>query len=233
MPNPSSVADTALTSHFLFIDESGNFDFSAKGSSHFVMAGVLTRDPLNSALPLQRLRYQLLERGINVSSFHAAPDLQIVRDSVFDALEGLVGVKAHLVYAKKSDLQDSLRTMQDLHFHFASALVRHHLHAGNVPDSGRLVVVIDQSLPSKSQSAFHASIKPIFKRRNGEFQVYFQSMKTDFNGQIADYVAWAKFKQLESDEHRPWQALSRSLTITEQEIKGGRFLDLAGDYREI
>jgi hypothetical protein len=34
---------------FIFIDESGNFDFSDKGTDHFVMACVATLSPLDSA----------------------------------------------------------------------------------------------------------------------------------------------------------------------------------------
>jgi hypothetical protein len=208
-------------SHFLFIDESGNFDFGSSGSAHFVMAGVLTPNPLKSALPLQALRYRLLEQGINLSSFHAAPDLQEVRNSVIEEISTLSELKAHVVFGKKDELHPEFRNMQNLHFHFTTELVRHHLEAGHISDESRLIVVIDQSLPAKSQSSFHASIKPLFKQHRRDFQLYFQSMKTDYNGQIADYVAWAKFKQLERDEHRPWEALNSSLTLTEQEIRGG------------
>ncbi|MFM8842541.1 MAG: DUF3800 domain-containing protein [Actinomycetota bacterium] len=212
-------------SHFLFIDESGNFDFGSTGSAHFVMAGVLTSDPLRSALPLQALRYRLLEQGINLSSFHASPDLQVVRDSVIQEISTLPDLRAHVVFGDKEQLHPSLKNMQDLHFHFTTALMQFHLDAGHVQDSSQLVVVIDQSLTTRGQAAFNLSIKPIIKKYRKKFHIFFQSMKTDFNGQIADYVAWAKFKQLESDEHRPWQALSRSLTITEQEIKGGKAED--------
>lgn len=214
-----------LDSYFLFIDESGDFDFSESGTKYFVMAGVLTHNPVQTALPLQTLRYRMLEKGMNVSSFHASPDLQLVRDSVFEQILNLKDMSAHVVYGSKAVLNDSLRNTQALHFHFTSALMRYHLQSGALKESSRLIVVIDQSLTPKKQSAFHASIKPLFKEFKRDFQVFFQSMKTDYNGQIADYVAWAKFKQLERDEHRPWQALTSSLTITEQQIRGRK----AGD----
>jgi hypothetical protein len=210
-------------SHFLFIDESGNFDFGSSGSAHFVMAGVLTPNPLKSALPLQALRYRLLEQGINLSSFHAAPDLQEVRNSVIEAISNLSELKAHVVFGRKDKLDPSLKNMQDLHFQFTTALMRYHLDRGHVQDSSQLIVVIDQSLPVRAQAAFKSSIKQMIKQYEKQFRLFFQSMKTDYNGQIADYVAWAKFKQLERGEHRPWEALSRSLTLTEQEIHGGGF----------
>lgn len=227
MRNRSREAPHSPKSQYLFIDESGDFDFAATGTNHFVMAGILTSDPLKTALPLQRLRYTWLERGLNVSSFHASPDLQEVRNSVIEEIVTLSEIEAHVVFGRKDQMHPSLKNVQNLHFHFTTEIVRHHLEAGHISDDSRLVVVVDQSLPAKGQSSFHASIKPIFKLRKGDFRVFFQSMKTDYNGQIADYVAWAKFKQLERGEHRPWQALSGSLMITEQEISGnGAVADL-------
>jgi hypothetical protein len=37
--------------------------------------------------------------------------------------------------------------------------------------------------------------------------MYFHSVRTDYNGQIADYVGWAKYVQLERGEERPWNSL--------------------------
>ena len=58
-PRGNPVPDTL----FVFIDESGNFDFSEKGTTHFVKAGVAALAPLNSAAEMQALRYQLLAEG--------------------------------------------------------------------------------------------------------------------------------------------------------------------------
>lgn len=220
MLNQDIFKSSAPKSFFLFIDESGDFNFTDSGTEHFVMAGVLTKEPLKSARPLQDLRYQLLAKGINQSSFHAAPDLQSVRDLVLNEITQMSDIEIHVVSGKKSQLDPSIRNMRDLHFQFTSDLMQFHLDRGNISDSNQLVVVIDRSLPIKAQAAFKSSIKPIIKPYRIQFQIHFQSMKTDYNGQIADYVAWAKFKQLERGEHRPWRALSNSLVITESEIRG-------------
>jgi hypothetical protein len=218
--NQDSSESSTPSSHFLFIDESGDFNFTDSGTKHFVMAGVLTKNPLKSARPLQDLRYQLLAKGINLSSFHAAPDLQIVRDLVFNEIAQMSDIEIHVVSGEKGQLDPSIRNMKDLHFEFTLALMQFHLDRWNISGFNQLVVVIDRSLPIKDQVAFRSSIKKLIKRYRMQFQIYFQSMKTDYNGQIADYVAWAKFKQLERGEHRPWQALSKSLVITESEVRG-------------
>lgn len=59
-----------VATDFVFIDESGNFDFSSNGTNHFVMTCVAALSPLDSAASLDGLKYQLLAEGIDVSSFH-------------------------------------------------------------------------------------------------------------------------------------------------------------------
>lgn len=204
---------------FLFVDESGDFDFGSSGSRHFVMAGVLSQNPPESARPLQDLRYRLLQEGWDISSFHASPDLQFVRNQVLNAITNIGGISTHVVFGAKEKLSPKLRTMEDMHSHFTTSLVKQFLQTQVVKASERLVVVIDQSLPPKKQAAFNSSIKPLFKQHQKEFHIYFQSMKTDHNGQIADYIAWSKFKQLERGESRPWDLLRQSISFSETEIK--------------
>ena len=96
-PRGNPVPDTL----FVFIDESGNFDFTSRGTQHFVMAGVAALAPLDSAAEMQALRYQLLAEGFDVSVFHAAEDKQFLRDRVFKAFESIKNVRVHAIYGDK------------------------------------------------------------------------------------------------------------------------------------
>jgi len=74
---------------YLFIDESGNFDFSPNGTKYFVLTVLSTISPHDIGSPLLKLRYDLLpnyscgpkmeEQGY----FHATEDMQAVRNNVF------------------------------------------------------------------------------------------------------------------------------------------------------
>ena len=182
-PTGNPVPDTL----FVFIDESGNFDFSEKGTDHFVMAGVAALAPLDSAAEMQALRYQLLAEGNDVSSFHAAEDRQFIRDRVFQTFESIENVKAHAIYGDKHHAAPRLQSDSQIHALFGQALTK------------------------KKQGDFHGVIKPELKALRKSFRIYFQKMVTDMNGQIADYVAWSKFVQLERNELRPWMSLASTL----------------------
>ena len=175
------------------------------------MAGVAALAPLDSAAEMQALRYQLLAEGVDVSGFHAAEDRQFIRDRVFRAFESIESVKAHAIYGDKHRAAPRLQSDSQIHALFGRALIRYFLRVFDASDYRRVVVVFDQALTKKKQGDFHGVIKPELKALGKPFHVYFQKMVTDMNGQIADYVAWSKFVQLERNELRPWKSLASTL----------------------
>lgn len=75
-----------LKTLYLFVDESGNFDFSPKGTKFFVLSCLSTFYPVAEREKLLLLRYELLRDGFNQEYFHATEDRQEVRSKVFDIL---------------------------------------------------------------------------------------------------------------------------------------------------
>ena len=86
---------------YLFIDESGNFDFSSSGTKHLVMSVVATVNPTEVAYKLARLKYELLRDGHDIPNFHATADKQLVRNRVFAELERLPVIEAHSFWLQK------------------------------------------------------------------------------------------------------------------------------------
>lgn len=213
----SDIHDSTL---YIFIDESGNFDFSERGTRHFVMAGVVVKFPEHSGVKLQVLKYKLLRSGFNVSGFHASQDLQRVRNLVFDQIAMLKSVEAFVVFGLKHKVKKSKRTDEELHATFAVRLIELILAEHDMIGVQNLVVVLDQALPKPKQGALHRNLKPVLKKLNKPLHLYFQPINRDMNGQIADYVAWSKFVALERDEHRPWSSLQKSLKPRDFDIFG-------------
>ena len=206
-PNGNPVPDTL----FIFIDESGNFDFSQKGTRHFVMAGLAALAPLDSAAEMQALRYQLLSEGLDIPGFHASEDKQAIRDRVFSTFSKIQNIKAHVIYGDKRRVAHNLQSDSKLHTLFGRALIRYAIGAFSVHEYQKVVVVFDQALTKKKQGDFQGVIKPELKALGKPFHLFFQRMETDMNGQIADYIAWSKFVQIERMEMRPWQSLEMSI----------------------
>ena len=205
---------------YLFIDESGNFDFTSRGTRHFVMACVIPKAPLSVSLRLQALRYSLLARGVDLPGFHASQDRQKIRDQVFQALEGISETSVFTVFGHKQLVDPALRTDSALHTMFVTALIRLVSEHYGFNGLRQIVVILDQALTRPKQRAFHLSVKPFLRSLGLPFHVYFQSVNRDMNGQIADYVSWSKFVALERNEHRPWSSLQKSLRPRDFDIFG-------------
>lgn len=215
MNEQSKTGDRAL---YVFIDESGNFDFSKKGTKNFVLAGVATLEPLASAIPLQNLKYLLLSEGVDISQFHATEDKYVVRERVFGVVTALKNMTTHTVYGLKSELPESVQSSAAMHIRFSRSLISTILKSYKDHQYDCVVLVLDQAFTKRVQGEFRSGIKPELKESDKPFHIYFHSMKTDFNGQIADYLAWAKFKQLERGENRPWGLLTQSICPTEIDL---------------
>jgi hypothetical protein len=76
---------------YLFLDESGDFNFSATGTKYFTFTAITKGRPFAGDEPLSSLKYDLIECGFAIECFHAAEDRQIVRDKVFQILSNNLG----------------------------------------------------------------------------------------------------------------------------------------------
>jgi hypothetical protein len=203
---------------FIFIDESGNFDFSPNGTKNFVMAAVVTSVPTQTGTTLMNLKYQLLKSGENIQYFHATEDKQVIRNEVFAEIAKAGNLNAHVVYGNKRYVADSLKTETNLHALYARALISYCIQKYSKKETGNIVVVLDQALTTKQQKTFHANVKPRLKELGIPFSLIFQSIKFDYIGQLADYIAWSKFVELEREEKRPWESLQSGNSISDFDI---------------
>jgi hypothetical protein len=108
---------------YLFFDESGNLDFSGKGTKFFAFGCLTTRNPGSLLHPLAALRYQLLEQGVDLECFHAAEDRQSVRNMVFAILAEVGGFEFDAILIEKSQTPTSLHDPPQFYPRFARDLL--------------------------------------------------------------------------------------------------------------
>lgn len=195
---------------YIFVDESGNFDFSESGTKHLVMTALFCLTPVHSASILSELKYQLLSEGVGLANFHASEDRQQVRNLVFQKIASIAGLEAHTFWFTK-ELKQGNHVARDTVFASFGVALANLLRSSRLLDCDNAVVVFDKTLLYKEEVAFRAKCKPIFSRVGKPFNIYFHNVNRDFNGQIADYVAWANFVSLERNEHRPIQSIPSEL----------------------
>jgi hypothetical protein len=69
---------------FLFLDESGNYDFSVRGTKYLVFASLTAVDPNFSILELYEKKHYFIKNGQPIEYFHASEDKQKVRDEILN-----------------------------------------------------------------------------------------------------------------------------------------------------
>jgi hypothetical protein len=195
---------------FLFFDESGNLDFSPNGSRHFCFGVLTLRDPGPLTAALTRLRYSLMEEGLELEYFHAAEDRQAVRDRVFDTLAEVGGFELDLQVADKRTLHPVLRDPFEFYCHHGYAIVEAAL--ARVRHLDETIVVVTDTLPlQRERKALEKAFRTAIRRLLGDrqFSVVHHASAAHAGLQAVDYCTWALQRKLRGDSRsyeriRPW-----------------------------
>jgi len=208
---------------FMFIDESGNFDFSPKGTKYFSISAISTLDPLGKE-KLEKIKYDLIKNGIDIEYFHASEDEQLVRNRVYSFIESLEDIEIDSVIVQKNKTNPSLYIPKKkemlkrekghiLYIIALRTLLKYIFKRYENSENINLVVVILSSIFNKNKEAL---IKMIIKKYlKQEFQkpffLYFHECRADKNTQIADYCSWAIYKKWTDGEMRPYSAIQNKI----------------------
>lgn len=215
---------------YIFIDESGNFDFSPTGTKYFVLTCISTLRPLNDRISFLDLRYRLLKEGVDQEFFRASEEKQAIRDKVFHLIEKLDDVEIDSVVAQKNKTNFSLyedidakpkpgggfifktrkaeeRFYQQISKTLLQYVIRRYV---NYRDwSIEKVIIVLGSLFTKRKQEFIKKYLKLYFKEN--FQripyIYFHQVKSDVNCQIADYCGWAIYVKWEREENRPYNQI--------------------------
>ena len=185
---------------YLFFDESGNLDFSPNGSRHFCFGVLTLRDPGPLTAALTRLRYSLLEEGLEVELFHAAEDRQAVRDRVFAALTEVGGFELDLLIADKRTLHPVMRDPFEFYCQHGYAIVEAALT--RVRHLDEPIVVITDTLPiHRERKALEKAFRTAIRKLLGDrpFQVLHHVSAAHAGLQAVDYCTWALQRRLRGD----------------------------------
>ena len=185
---------------YVFIDESGDFNFTQSGTDHFVMSAFMARDPMECGEKLSNLKYEFLSRGLQDQiPFHATENSAGTRMRVIGTLCEDHHCWVHTIYADKHLAHPSKHSPEVFYALMGGALGKYLLKSANQNEEP-IVMMFDAALSSKHRSAFLKAVKPLLNQIGRRYYIMFKPVKEDVNGQIADYFAWATFRKLETGD---------------------------------
>lgn len=189
--SPITELDTPI---YVFVDESGDLLPKGLGSDHLVLSAFVTKSPSSAATVIGELRYSLLSRGFNIESFHATDDSRLVRFEFFQQfskIDDSLGISTGI--EKKGN--ETSQVLTGIYIKLLEEIVKEvvSLNTSKSP----IALLIDPTLDKGYRSEAKRKLKHVLLSSSLSNYIYFQSMKRDFCGQIADYIAWSTFQKLE------------------------------------
>lgn len=147
---------------YLFLDEGGNFDFSPIGTRYFVMSSVAMRRPFPAHGPLDDLKHDCLEYGLDTEYFHCADDNTHVRRKVFELIAGHLGsLRIDSLIVEKAKTGPALRVDEAFYPKMLGYLLRYVVEREMVDGVEELIVITDTIPVQKKRKAIEKAIKTV------------------------------------------------------------------------
>lgn len=197
---------------YVFLDESGDFDFSTNGSKYFIITALSVTQPLNAVEPLLELKYNLWQSGLPIEYFHASEDKQRVRDQVFGIIQNNLSsykVDCIVVEKRKTFLplqQDTARFYEKMF-----SILLNYVLSGSIQVHSDMTIVTDTIPLKKKRQQIEKALKKELanwaKQSGGTYQLFHFASKTDMNLQVVDYIGWAIARKWARADYRSFKLI--------------------------
>lgn len=192
----------------MYADESGNFDFSNKGTEFFMLTTVTTPDHACGD-DLLALRRDLAWRGIEQRRpFHAGDDPSPLRQVVFKQILQH-DFRVDVTIMRKRRTQPHVRP-NDMRFYQHAWFYHMKCVVPRVATAGDELLVIAASIGEKKKGqAFYAGIKDVMQQTalKVSFKTGFWDYAVDPCLQVADYCCWAVKRKWEDGDTKWYEQI--------------------------
>lgn len=193
---------------YIFLDESGNLDFSIKGTKYFVLTSISKTRPFGAYKEMTELKYDLIESGLNMEYFHASEDRQVVRDKVFEIVKKhLKGIRIHSLIIEKRKTGKALRAEENFYPEIMGYLIKYVLNGVNLAEIKEVLIFTDSIPIKRKRNAIEKAIKEVLKRVLPDtlnYKIFHHVSKSNLELQTVDYCSWAIYRKWESNDSRSY-----------------------------
>lgn len=230
--NIENISDTL----YIFVDEAGDFDFSARGSKHYMFTFLAKRRPFNLHEYIANYRYSLLERNLDpfvnkrldIEAFHACEDNSYVKNELFNLISTFDenSVKAYSYVLEKPKVNPEKRNEKD-RFYIDNLSLAIQKLLDELKIDKNFIIITDrlpvQSNKSKQVGALKKGIKEYLKSKNLDkqirYDIFHHCSASSANLQIADYICWAIFRKFERSDDTYYKRIEKYLIKIDEMTK--------------
>lgn len=197
---------------YVFIDVSGNYDFSPAGTMSMVITSTLCSDINPGVLELYAVKHEVIDQGIDIEYFHAAEDRQPVRDKVFNVISGLTHLRIDSIIVEKSKVDPKLRPLNRFYPTMIEYLLQYPFDPRGIDVTrfDKVLIFMDrESARVREKEALMKAVKLSLARhlRGVPYTLSMHSSASHPYLQIVDYCSWAVYVKWERGELRPFNQI--------------------------
>lgn len=219
MTSGSSLQVGASRNLFVYVDESGNFDFSPSGTGWFYLTALSTFDPGFGLAEWHAVKIAAVLAGTDLEKLHATEDRQWVRDRVFAHLASGAGtLRIDGIAVEKAKTNPSLQPPHVFYRRMAEYLLTYVVR-GRIGSFDRLFIVLDTIPVAKKRRDVVGGLKTAMARLlpATPYTLASHDSRGEHLLQLADYCGWALYVARERREMRPRAAIA-SLIHSDWEV---------------
>ncbi len=211
---------------YIFVDESGNRDFTQKGSKYFMFNFLMKKRPFNLHNTIANYRYTLLEknldpfkgndRRLNIEYFHASKDNRHIRENMLNLITTFdkESVQIYSYILEKPKVDPTKREeidkfyIDNLTFAITQLLKLLAIDKNFIVITDRLPLEKNEKLQAK---ALKQGIAKYIEENNLElrYDIFHHCSASSTNLQIVDYISWAIFRKYEHNDDKAFQKIKK------------------------
>ncbi len=228
-----SISDTI----YIFVDEAGDMDFSAKGSKYYMFNFLIKKRPFNLHEDIANYRYSLLERNLDplggkrldIEAFHACEDNKYIKAEIFNIISTFNkdSVKSYSYILEKPKVEPTKRQEKDK-FYIENLNLAIQRLLDKLQIDKNFVIITDR-LPvhknkNKQIGALKKGIKEYIKENslNIRYDIFHHCSASSVNLQIVDYISWAIFRKYERGQDIYYKKIEKYLIDVDLMTKNRR-----------
>ena len=209
---------------YIFVDESGDMDFSHKGSKYYLFNFLVKKRPFKLHEYISNYRYELLEKNldpligsrINIEYFHANNDNKHIKNEIFNIISTFdkENVKVYSYILEKEKVSPDKRKSKE-HFYIDNLIYSIGKLLTKLDIDTNFVIITD-NLPvennkKKQEKALKLGVHNYIKENNLHlrYDIFHHCSASSVNLQIIDYIGWAINRKYEHDDNTYYKKVQK------------------------
>lgn len=233
--NKNLIAETFDDILYIFVDESGDMDFSQKGSKYYMFSFLVKNRPFKLHETIASYRYALLERNLkleknekrlDIERFHACEDNDFVRERIFDLISSFEKetIRSYSYILEKPKVNPE-KTSDKASFYSENLKYAITRLLDKIGIDKDFIIITDNLAVKKDKNRQIGAIKSGIKeylrsnKINVRYDIFHHSSASSVNLQIVDYINWAIFRKYEKGDTRFYEKISKYILDEEDMTK--------------